>query len=237
MEAIVLREGVHKIAKNAKFWRLITGLKNGGRYLTGAGVALTESGEFCESRICARQRLEEWLREEVFWGAALGETAANQDPYAALLELVSTSSFFWSLPKEVVHPDSCLTGGDSNSFLGRFQADGADPQALKQLSEAWNALLDPEIMAILHALETLEEMPPTMGLYGFLRGVTGEERARSVELVRRTPVHFLAGFFQSEPDTCHRNPWGNPLHLAARRFWLRTAAHFRPGFFENTIFR
>ena len=36
MEAIVLREGVHKIAKNAKFWRLITGLKIGGRYLTDA---------------------------------------------------------------------------------------------------------------------------------------------------------------------------------------------------------
>ena len=176
-------------------------------------VALTESGEFWESRICVRQRLEERLREEVFWGAALGETAANQDPYAALLELVSTSPFFWSLPVAVVNPDYCLSGGNANSFLGRFQAEGADPRAIEQLSEAWNASLDPEIMAFLEALETLEEMPPTVGLYGFLRGVTGEERARRVELVRRTPAHFLPGFFQSEPATCHRNPWGNPLHL------------------------
>ncbi|MHB1751084.1 MAG: hypothetical protein ACYCR3_13340, partial [Acidithiobacillus sp.] len=138
---------------------------------------------------------------------------ANQDPYAALLELVSTSPFFWSLPVAVVNPDYCLSGGNANSFLGRFQAEGADPRAIEQLSEAWNASLDPEIMAFLEALETLEEMPPTVGLYGFLRGVTEEERARRVELIRRTPAHFLTGFFQSEPDTCHRNPWGNPLHL------------------------
>ena len=67
----------------------------------------------------------------------------------ALLELVSTSPFFWSLPVEVVHPDYCLSGSDTNSFLGRFQAEGADPRAIEQLSEAWNASLDPEIMAIL----------------------------------------------------------------------------------------
>lgn len=46
MGTIIARLGVDKIAKNAKFWRLITGLKKRGRYLTGAGVALTESGEF-----------------------------------------------------------------------------------------------------------------------------------------------------------------------------------------------
>ena len=163
MGTIVARLGVDKIAKNAKFWRLITGLKNGGRYLTGAGVALTESGEFWESRICARQRFEERLREEVFWGAALGETAANQDPYAALLELVSTSPFFWSLPVEVVHPDYCLPGSDANSFLGRFQAEGADPRAIKQLSEAWNASLDSEIMAILKLWKPWRRCHPPWG--------------------------------------------------------------------------
>ena len=111
---------------------------------------------------------------------------------------------------EVVHPDYCLPGSDANSFLGRFQAEGADPQALKQLSEAWNASLDPEIMAILHALETLEEMPPAVGLYGFLRGVTGRN---AHDVWTWCGVHrciSLRGFFKANPIPATGIPGATP---------------------------
>ena len=42
MGTIVARLGVDKIAKNAKFWRLITELKNGGWYLTVHGWRMGE---------------------------------------------------------------------------------------------------------------------------------------------------------------------------------------------------